>query len=172
MKRGWMGLLLLAVGFALPAVCHGQASVYGDFSVNRLFSGDEQHYLYGATTGVVVDGPHIHKLFVSADIQGRFLGKNGERLDGVTVGPRFSITMQRSKLTPFAEFMVGFERYSAVNISSTTDYTFQVNAGVARQLSPHWDAEFIYSYSQFGYNTGEFNPKTFSVGAVYHFNKR
>jgi hypothetical protein len=43
---------------------------------------------------------------------------------------------------------------------------------VSKQLSPRWDGVFEYSYSEFGYNVGEFNPKTLSLGAVYHFVKR
>jgi hypothetical protein len=52
------------------------------------------------------------------------------------------------------------------------DQTFQVNGGAARQLSPRLDAVLDYSYAQFGYYAGQFNPKTFSIGAVYHFVKR
>jgi hypothetical protein len=177
MKHGWMVLTLL-LGFAAPVVSHAQVSAYGEFSATRLYGGVEQNYLYGATTGVVIDGPQIFKkLIVSADIQGRFVSHNSESLDGVTVGPRFSLPLHRAKLTPFGEFLVGFARYGNGNPSNgatvtSTDYTFQVNAGVAKQLTPRLDVVADYSYAQYGYNIGEFNPKTFSIGGVFHFVKR
>ena len=173
MKRGWMALLLL-VSFALPVALHAQASVYGEFSTTRFFGTTEQSTFFGGTVGVLIDGPTIfHKLVVSPDIQGRFLGSNGENLDSGTVGPRFSLPLHRARITPYGEFMIGFARYGGgpAGIASS-DYIFEVNAGVTRQLSPHWDGVFEYSYSQFGYNDGEFNPKTFSIGGIYHFNKR
>jgi hypothetical protein len=173
MKRGWMVLLLVAVGFAMPSVSHGQASVYGEFSATRLFGSNHQSYLYGGTTGILIDGPQVfHKLIVAADVQGRFVGSNGEHLDGVAIGPRFTLPLHRAKLNPYGEFMVGFARYNDGHGTSSSDYEFQVNTGVARPVSPHLDAVFEYSYSQFGYNGGQFNPKTFSGGMIFHFTKR
>jgi hypothetical protein len=173
MKRGWMALLLL-VGFAAPVALHAQASVYGEFSTTRFFGTNEQSTFFGGTVGVLIDGPTIfHKILVSSDIQGRFVGSNGEKLDGATVGPRFSLPLHRVNLTPYGEFMVGFARYGGgpAGIAST-DYMFQGNAGVSKQLSPRWDGVVEFSYAGFGYNVGEFNPKTFSIGGVYHFVKR
>jgi hypothetical protein len=173
MKCGWIVLLLL-VGFGAPAVSYSQVSAYGEFSASRFFGPpQQQEFLYGATTGVLIDGPRlVHKVLVSADIQGRFVGKDGQRSDGITVGPRFSFQMHKWQLAPFAEFLVGFARYNNGNGTGSTDGTIQVNGGVAKQVSPRWDAVADYSYSQLYYNGGEFNPKTFSLGAVYHFVKR
>jgi Outer membrane protein beta-barrel domain len=173
MKRGWIVFLLL-VGFAAPVVSHAQVSAYGEFSASRFFGPPtQQEYLYGVTAGVLIDGPLMaHKVLLSGDIQGRFLGKNGERSDGLTVGPRISFEIHKMKLSPFAEFLVGFARFNDGNNNSSTDGAIQMNGGVTRQLSPRWDAVVDYSYSQFYYNGGEFNPKTLSLGAVYHFVKR
>jgi opacity protein-like surface antigen len=44
--------------------------------------------------------------------------------------------------------------------------------GVAKQVSSRWDISVDYSYSQYYALGGEYNPKTFSVGAVFHFVKR
>jgi hypothetical protein len=173
MKRGWVVLLLL-VGFAAPAVSHAQVEAYGEFSVSDLHNLVSTDFLYGATTGVLIDGPHIfHALQVSADIQGRFVRKSGESLNGITVGPRFSLPLKRGGLTPYAEFMLGFARYNNPNNGgATTDSTIQVNAGVAKRVSPRWDAVADYSYSQYYALGGQYNPKTYSIGAVYHFVKR
>jgi hypothetical protein len=173
MKRGWMVLLLL-VGFAAPVALRAQASVYGEFSATRFFGTNEQSTFFGGTVGVLFDGPTIfHKILVSSDLQGRFVDAHGESLNGGTVGPRFSLPLHRVKLTPYGEFMVGFARYGGGPAgAASTDYLFEGNAGVWKQLSPRWDGVIEYSYSEFGYNVGEFNPKTFSIGGVFHFVKR
>jgi len=171
MKRGWF-VLLLVVGLVAPAVSHAQVSAYGEFTASKLLNGPQGDFLYGVTTGVLVDGPRVKRMVISADIQGRFVGKNGERLDGVTVGPRFAFEMKRMKLSPFAEFMVGFARYNDSHGLSSTDNTWQANGGATKQLSPRWDAVLDYSYAQYGVNNGEYNPKTVSIGAVYDFVKR
>ena len=77
MKRGWF-VLLLVVGFAAPAVSHAQVSAYGEFTASKLLNGPQGDFLYGATTGIIVDGPKVKRMLISADIQGRFVGKGGE----------------------------------------------------------------------------------------------
>ena len=67
--------------------------------------------------------------------------------------------------------MVGFARYNDSHGLSTTDNTWQANGGATKWLSPRWDAVLDYSYAQYGVNNGEYNPKTISIGAVYHFVK-
>ena len=74
--------------------------------------------------------------------------------------------MKRLKISPFAEFMVGFARYNDSHGLSTTDNTWQANGGATKYLSPRWDALLDYSYAQYGVNNGEFNPKTISIGAA------
>jgi hypothetical protein len=120
-----------------------------------------------------VDGPRVfHKAVVSGDIQGRFVGKSGERMDGLTVGPRFSVPLKHKTLTPYAEFMVGFARYNDSHGYSSTDNTFQINGGIAKQITPRLDIALDYSYAQFGFNFGQFTPKSYSGGLVYHFASR
>jgi len=173
MKRGWLVLLLVG-GLAAPAVSHAQVSAYGEFSASDLHNLVSQDILYGATTGVLVDGPHVFRaLLVSADIQGRFVRKSGESLNGVTIGPRFSLPLKFGGLAPYAEFMVGFARYNNPNHGgATTDSTIQANAGVTKRVSPRWDIAAEYSYSQYYALGGQYNPKTYSIGAVYHFVRR
>jgi hypothetical protein len=167
----WVAVALLGVMTA-PKVSHAQAAVYGEFSVTDLHNESTTDLLYGATTGVLVDGPTFHHVLISGDLQGRFVRKTGESLNGITVGPRVSIPVKYG-LVPYAEFMVGFARYNdPTNQGLTTDSTFQVNAGVSRRITPHFDLVADYSYAQYYALGGEFNPKTFSIGTIFHFNKR
>lgn len=175
MKYGWVLLLLLVAGIA-PRKAEAQAEVYGQFSVTDLTNLVSTDMLYGATTGLVIDGPTWHSMVISADIQGRFVRKSGESLNGAAAGPRFSFPMKKHGLTPYGEFLVGFARYNttyvANQIGATTDSQIQINAGLAKRVTPRWDISADYSYSQYYALGGEYNPKTFSVGAVFHFVKR
>jgi len=164
--------IVLLLTLATPRASHAQAAVYGEFSITDLHNAYMTDLLYGATTGVLIDGPTFHHVVLSGDIQGRFVRKSGESMNGVTVGPRFTVAMKHG-LAPYAEFMVGFARYNdPTNQGVTTDSTFQVNAGVGKRISPRFDLVADYSYSQYYALGGQFNPKTFSIGTIYHFNKR
>ena len=176
MKYGWVLLLLLAAGIA-PRKAEALAEVYGQFSVTDLTNLASTDLLYGATTGLVIDGPTWHRMVISADIQGRFVCKSGESLNGAAAGPRFSFPLKKHGLTPYGEFLVGFARYNNSiykyePMGSTTDGQIQINMGVAKKVSPRWDISADYSYSQYYALGGEYNPKTFGVGAVFHFVKR
>ncbi len=168
---GWIAAALL-LGVTAPKTSYAQAAVYGEFSVSDLHNAYTTDLLYGATTGVLIDGPTFHHVLLSGDLQGRFVRKSGESLNGITVGPRVSIHTKYG-LVPYAEFMIGFARYNdPTNGGATTDSTFQVNAGVSRHITSHFDAVADYSYSQYYALGGQFNPKTFSIGTIFHFAKR
>ncbi len=180
MKFGKVVLLVLVMALAAShGVAQGQASVYGEFSSSILSDLSDSRVLYGATTGVLYQGPTLfHRIVVDADIQGRFVTGSNESLNGVTVGPRFSIPM-RHGLAPYAEFMVGFARYKSTGsnpneqaLSGTTDSTIQVNGGLTKRLTAHLDAVMDYSYAQYYALGGLYNPKTASGGLIYHFTKR
>jgi hypothetical protein len=173
MRLGWVVLLVVA-GVIAPRTARAQAAIYGEFSVSDLHNLVSTDLLYGATTGILVDGPTLfHRVVVAGDLQGRFVHKSGENLDGVTVGPRFAFPLKKHAITPYAEFLVGFARYNNPNNGgATSDSTIQVNMGVLKRLSPRWDAVAEYSYSQYYALGGQYNPKTYSIGGVYHFIKR
>ena len=175
MKYGWVVLLLL-VGVVAPKSAKAQAELYGEFSIGQLSNPVQTFYLYGATTGIVVDGPTVfHRMVISADIQGRFVHRTGEQMNGVTAGPRFSFPFKKHGITPYGELMVGFARFNNnadPSQNATTDGTLQINGGVEKQVSPRWDVVADYSYSQYYAFGGEYNPKTYSLGAVFHFEKR
>ena len=175
MKYGWVLLLLLVAGFA-PKQAEAQAEAYGQFSVTDLTNLASTDLLYGVTTGLVIDGPTWHRMLISADIQGRFVRMSGESLNGAAAGPRFSFPLKKHGLTPYGEFLVGFARYNTTThqyqLGATTDSQIQINGGVAKRVSSRWDISADYSYSQYYALGGEYNPKTFSVGAVFHFVKR
>lgn len=157
-----------------PAALRAQAGVYGEFSVGKFQNLVNDNLLYGVTTGLVVDGPKMGGHFqLAGDLQGRFLHKSNFDFDGLTIGPRAYLSLHHG-WRPYAEFMVGFARINSAQdySSASTDSTIQVNGGLSKRLNAHWDGVAEYSYSQFYAFGGEYNPKTFSVGAVYYFTKR
>lgn len=168
--------LVLLAGVAIPDRAHAQFSTYLELTASELHNGPSGDYLYGGTAGALLDGPTLfNKAVVSADLQVRDVLNGGERLVGVAIGPRFSVPLKTLKLTPYAEFMVGFARYRASNApgaENTTDEQWQTNAGVSRGLSVHLDIVADFSYSQYGANFGQYHPKSYSAGVIYHFAKR
>ena len=157
---------------AAPQALRAQVLVYMEASASDLKSGPAGDYLYGGTAGLLLQGPAVFKrLVLSGDVQTRYVDHNGERLMGVAVGPRASLPIHRFKLNPYVEFMVGYARYrasTAANAENTTDNQWQVNMGVSRPLSSRLDLVADYSYSQYGANGGEYNPKSYSAGLIFH----
>jgi hypothetical protein len=182
MKFGRLVVFLLVVIVPLGGAWHSakaQVALYGEFSVSDLHNLVSTDYLYGGTAGVLYDGPTIFKhVLVSADVQGRFLRKSqsapltAELYNGVTLGPRFSVPLKHG-ISPFGEFLVGFARYNSGAVGgATTDSTIEINAGVAKRLTPRLDLVADYSYAQYYGLGGQYNPKTYSIGGVFHFTKR
>ena len=182
MKFGWAVLLLLA-GVAVPCESHAQssASLYAEFSTSRFHNLIADNYLSGGTVGIVFDAYKYKRLLIGGDVQGRFLAGSGESYNGISVGPRVGLPLHVFRLTPYGEFLVGFARfngnaqtaiYNGTGGNQSTDGEIQLNVGVTKQLSSRWDAMVDYSYSQYYAYGGQYNPKTFSAGAVYHFANR
>jgi opacity protein-like surface antigen len=165
--------LLLLAALTLAPRAKAQAAIYGEFSGTAFTNLAGTNYAFGGTTGVLADvGTLFHRVTVTGDVQGRFLHDSSENFDSVTIGPRLEVPLKRG-LVPYGEFMIGFARYNNNGLGiSTTDSTIQLNGGVAKHLSPHWDGVLEYSYSQFEGLGGQFNPKSVSIGAIYHFTKR
>jgi hypothetical protein len=172
MKRLIGLLVVLTAGFAAPRTAICQVSFYGDFSASKLTYLSNTNVLYGPTIGSFIDFATTRHINFSADLRGTFVGAGGARLDGVVVGPRVATAIKFQKLKPYAEFMVGFARYNngqnAV-ASSSTDSEIQVNTGVDRPVARLIDWRvFEYSYAQYYGLGGQYNPKTFSTGIVFH----
>jgi len=168
-------LLVLGACGVLAHPAQAQAGIYGEFSATKMNNGvTSPNWLYGATVGVLADGPRFlhNRLQLGGDVQGRFVNKDGFNYNGMAIGPRIYVPMRSFR--PYGEFMFGFARLkNAVDASTgTTDGNFQLNVGVAKKLRPHWDVTAEYSYSQYFANNGEYNPKTVSAGVVYYFAKR
>jgi hypothetical protein len=165
-------LVLFTAGIAGPSTAHSQVSFYGDFSASKLTYLSNTNVLYGPTIGAFANVTDLGPIKFSGDIRGTFVGSNGVRLDSLVVGPRFAAAIKFQKLKPYAEFMVGFARYNnGLNqvASSSTDAEIQVNAGVDRTIAKRFDWRiFEYSYSQYYGLGGEYHPKTFSTGIVFH----
>jgi hypothetical protein len=170
----WLSLFLLA-RFLLPLTAHAQFAVYGELTASDLHEGPSGDYLYGGTAGALLDAATFKRMILSADLQVRDVNNSGERFLDVAIGPRFSFPLEKLKLNPYVEFMVGFARYRATTVATaqnTTDDQWQANAGVARPISPRFDVVADYSYSQYGANLGEYHPKSYSAGVIFHLVKR
>jgi hypothetical protein len=165
-------VILLSAALAAPCASYAQIGVYVEGTASDLQQGPGGNYLYGGTVGLLAEGPRFWKIaHLSADIQSRFVTNAGERLVGVAVGPRLSLSINKLHLAPYGEFMVGFARYrdsAAPGALNTTDNQWQANGGVVRRLSPRLDAVVDYDYSQYGTENGKYNPKHFSAGIIFH----
>ena len=164
-------MLCASAGFAVKA--KAQTAVYGEFSSSQLTGSPAGDYLYGGTTGVVIEaaslGRHIRVL---ADVQGRFVRKSGEGLSGLTLGPRLAFPISRLHgFTPYAEFLVGFARYNDPIHNGPTDATFQTNAGLTKKLSRRWDVVADYSWAHYGAFQNTYSPQTFSAGGMFYFSR-
>jgi len=172
MKHVVLGLAICA-STSLTAKAKAQTAVYGEFSASQLSGGPEGDFLYGGTVGFVAQvasfGPHLRLL---GNVQGRFVDKSGEKLNGLTVGPRLAFPLSHSHgITPYAEFLVGFARYNDSTHNGPTDSTFQTNAGVTKQISKRWDVVAEYSWAHYGAFQNEYDPQTFSAGAIFYFSR-
>jgi opacity protein-like surface antigen len=170
----WVVLFTIICASAGSAVkSSAQTAVYGEFSASQYTNSPAGDYLYGGTAGVVIQaasfGRHVRLL---GDVQGRFVQKSGEEVNGLTVGPRFAFPIARlAGFTPYAEFLTGFARYDDPTHNGPTDSTFQTNAGVTKRLSKHWDAVGEYSWAHYGAFQDTYSPQTFSAGAMFHFSR-
>jgi len=166
-----VGMLCTSAGFAVKATA--QAAVYGEFSAAQLTGSPAGDYLYGGTTGIVIGaasfGQHIRLL---ADVQGRFVDKSGEEMNGLTLGPRLAFPSSHLHgITPYAEFLVGFARYNDPTHNGPTDSTFQTNAGLTKRLTKRWDVVADYSWAHYGAFQNTYSPQTYSAGAMFYFSR-
>ena len=165
--------LALAASWMGAATAHGQVSVYADLSASKLTNLANTYVLVGPTVGVsfnLLDALHLH---LGGDLRSSFLG-GSQRLDSFVAGPKASFHYRG--FDPYAEFLVGFGRYNdglGHNNSGTSDGLLEVNAGFDRKIAQQFDLRiFEFGYAQYYALGGQFNPKTFSTGVVYHIGKR
>ena len=106
--------------------------------------------------------------------QGVEVGSNRLQLGGLGVGPKVGFVIKRAE--PYAELRVGFARYNdglGNQNSGTTDNQVDGAFGLDYRLTQRFDLRvFEFDYKRYGANNGEFNPKVFSTGIVYHIGKR
>jgi opacity protein-like surface antigen len=55
---------------------------------------------------------------------------------------------------------------------STTDTEIEADAGVAKRITRHWDVTVDYSYARYSALDRMYSPQTFSIGTIFHFQKR
>lgn len=170
--------VILLAGIALGSGCAQaqQAAVYGNFSASKMQNLLTDNVLYGGSAGVLLDreGRTYKHFQLGGDIEGRFLHASNFDFDAAVLGPRIYVPIHHVR--PYGEFMAGFARINHAGdppaAPSSTDFTIELNGGVMKKITPHIDVDAEYSYQQFYAFGGEYNPKTFSVGVAYYFEKR
>jgi hypothetical protein len=166
-----------AVGSVLLALClvgarpaQAQVSAYADFTASKLTNLVGTSVLYGPTIGLTATVVPLSHIKIGVDLRGSFLGAS-QRLDGIALGPSFAFSVKGLK--PYAEILVGFARYNdglGNPSSATTDGQLDFNGGVDKRITDHIDWRiFEFGYEQYYALGGQFNPKNFSTGIVYHF---
>jgi hypothetical protein len=175
MKNLLSAIVMLLFGSLLTPVVMAQTSVYAEFSAAKLQNLVSDNVLYGVTTGLLFDGPavfHQH-MVVGGDLQGEFVHRSNFSFDDVALGPRATFPLAHG-IRPFAEFLVGFARLQNPldQPQPSTDSTIQINGGVSKRIASHVDLIAQVGYSQCYAFGGEYNPKNFALGAIYHFGKR
>jgi hypothetical protein len=173
MKFRWLIVFALGVAVAKPA--SSQVSAYADWSVTKLTGGlgtTSTNYLTGPTIGLTAHLAGSKHLILSGDIRGGFYGKT-VKLDQVAIGPKLALAFK--KYQAYGELMVGFARYNdglGHAASGSTDAQAEINFGLDRNFAGRWGWRiFDYGYEQYYGLGGEFNPKTFSTGLIFHLSK-
>jgi hypothetical protein len=171
MKFGWLLVFVLGAAVAKPA--SAQVSVYADLSASKLTGGlgtQTTNVLYGPTIGLTARIAGNKHLNLSGDVRTGFY-QHSAGLDEVAFGPKVGFAVK--KFEPYAEVLVGFGRYNDPNHAASTDAQMEVNCGLDWKRPGRIDWRvFEYGYQQYYGNGGEFNPKTFSTGLVFHLGKR
>ena len=163
-------LITLGFGFLAPGTARAQLSLYANFSATRLTDLTASRVLYGPTVGVILDAKSLPRMNLGVDFRGSFVGSNGARLDGILIGPRVATHIRKFK--PYGEFLIGFARYNnGGNIagSANTDSEIELNAGLDYKVTKHFDWRVVdYSYGKYFGFGGNFNPREYSTGVVFH----
>ena len=165
-----VGVVAMACG---RAVAQKEATVFADFTAAKLTNLDATYVLYGPTVGIDLDLARRYGVKFGVDLRGGFYAGGGKKLDGVNFGPRLSKRVKG--FVPYGEFLIGFQRYNnglGQANSATTDDEFQVNLGVDRAVTKRFDARLEFGYEEYFALGGQFNPKIFSGGLVYHLTRR
>lgn len=175
--RGFVWLLVLAMGAAMPVAAQAQQmSVYVNFSATRLTdTSSATHTLYGPTAGLTYTVGAVPKIVsLGVDLRGGYAtgtGTNGGSFTNLLFGPKVATHVKRVK--PYGEFLIGFARYNdGLNTptSKTTDSQIMLNAGVDFAVAKHLDWRVVeYSWSKYLALNGEINPTAYSTGVVLHF---
>ncbi len=176
LRRCAFGLVAIAMLAMTTKAAHAQASVYLDYGATMMTTDNQtiSRILYGPIGGLMFNVRSGHNIDLGGDIRGSYLqqsGANAASLTGLVLGPRLATHIKRAK--PYGEFLMGFARFNN-NVPSapnnTTDSEVELNAGVDFPVRKHIDWRvFEYSWGKYLADSGEFNPRTYSTGIVFHF---
>ena len=177
MHRSLLWLLVLVLGVAAPLAAHAQStSVYLAFDATRINTDGQTNSrtLFGPVGGLVFNLHSGHKYDLGVDMRGFFtqeIGDGSAIFGGVLAGPKVTTHIKRTK--PYGEFLIGFGRYkngSSTFPINTTDMDVALNAGLDFELKKHFDWRVVeYSWQKYLGLSGEFNPRGYSTGIVFHY---
>ena len=168
--RVWLAAAAMMITAMAAGNASGQVNVYVDFSAAKLTNLVGTSVLYGPTVGAAANFAKAGPVQLAFDLRGAFLG-GSQRLDQISLGPKATLGTRHADV--YAEFLVGYARYNdglGNPASASTDGEFQIIAGLDHAVTKHvsWRV-FEFGYEQYYGLGGQFNPKTFSTGAVYRF---
>ncbi len=172
MRLGWSGFACALLALSLAAACpaQSQVSAYGEFTAAKLTNLVGTNVLYGPTIGLTATLVPLSHIQIGVDLRGSFLG-GSQRLDGLALGPKFTFAFKG--MHPYAEILVGYARYNdgkGTASSATTDGQLAAVGGIDRHITQHIDWRIVeFEYQQYYALGGQYNPKNFSTGLVYHF---
>jgi hypothetical protein len=174
-------LFLLGISAFAAHSASAQISVYAEGSADQMTNLITSHTAFGTTFGVQGEVYRHKAIRIGGDVRGFFYDGSGVefpstrlQLGGAGIGPKVSLAIKR--VEPYAEFLVGFARYNSglgQPTSSTTDSQVDGVFGLDLRLTQRFDYRvFEFDYKRYSALGGEFNPKVFSTGVVFHFGKR
>lgn len=177
MKSLWTVVLVVMAAAVMPRGAKAQAEFYGGFADAKMTNLATSYTIPGFNVGLNIDGPKFAKrLQLAADIDGRFLNTSTAKLNSAGAGPRVTVNLGHG-WAPYGAFLIGFGRYYSSGAhsdaaGSSTDSQLEYNVGVAKRVSPRFDVYGEFSYTNYFGNGGEYNPKVFSGGVIFHLVKR
>jgi hypothetical protein len=161
--RNLIATALFALLFAAATTSKAQIGVYAGFSGARLNSSNTN--VYGPLVGVYAQSGHF--LAIGADVRGSFLSRNGNQFYTGALGPRIAFKPIILPIKPYGEALVGVASFNNGGGSNSTNFNYQLLAGVDTTILPRLDwriIEFDYSATT---GNNSINAKILTTGLVF-----
>jgi hypothetical protein len=157
--------LFLFVLLVLPAALHAQIGIYAGFS-GAPISGGSSDWAFGPTVGVYKQtGYAAHIISVGGDLRGTFLTRNSFHYYTGAAGPRIAFKAPILPFRPYVEGLIGVGNVQNNSGGGSTNFNYQVLAGLDTTLLPHLDWRVVeFDYSAIA--SQSVNAKIFTTGLV------